>query len=114
MIHFNLTNYGEHPTNQNYWVFSFKRQEEAAYFEDMLVKSGIKFEKDDSGIESNEELTLYAVRTIDRKPVIQMNFQTSAHFRKPFIRHKTLRYGVLLTAAVAIILGIVGFYISTR
>jgi hypothetical protein len=42
---FNITNYRDHPTNQRYTVFSFRSEERANYFEQLLVKENIPFER---------------------------------------------------------------------
>ena len=46
---FNITNNFEHPTRPGYFVFRFREKVRADYFEELLKKEGVWFEKSEAG-----------------------------------------------------------------
>lgn len=110
----NFTNYTEHPSNPNIIVYSFKTKEEAAHFEAGLIEKAIFYEKDDDGTERNPEMTLFAVKRKDDKVALQLNFLTSAKFRKPFMPDKLFRYTVIFITLFLIVLSIVGYGVMAQ
>jgi len=102
-----LVNYKDHPTNKQYKVFNFYKEEEATMFEKILTEKGIWFEKDISELEKKDEtLYLFGVAQEDFRKAQNANFMVSAEYRKHFVPNKFGRW-----ALVIFFLGIVAFAI---
>ena len=109
---FQFSNYNEHPTRNNYTVFNFKTREEGDYFEALLKKDKIWYERDNSGTIDNPQLSLFGVKKADHKKALHHNFMTSAKFRKPFMRERAFRYIVVAISVTLVGLGIAGYIIT--
>jgi len=107
-----FSNFSEHPSNSNYVVFMFKTHREAIFFEDLLTRDGIWFEKDDSGTEKHAEQTYFAVRVSDQKRVMKHNFMTSAEYRKPFLEEPFTRFLIVGIGVAILTFAVVGFIVS--
>lgn len=105
---FNLTNYKDHPEDDNHVVFFFYNLEQAAYFESLLLKENIVFESflDEN---SKRKVMLYAIhKKYFRKALIQ-NDLSYAGFKSKFISQKWLRYAVLLFTLALTLFALFGY-----
>lgn len=103
-----LVNYRKHPTDNRYKVFSFYKQEEADYFQELLEKDRIWFERDAEQVKK-ETLHLFGVEEKDVKKAQKANYMVSARFRKKIISNTFLRYTLLIIVFGAIALGLIGY-----
>jgi hypothetical protein len=110
-FNFNITNYTLHPTNTMYYVFNFKTQERANFFENLLVEHKLTFEKDVEEIESGH-IYLFGIHKKDFQIATRLNNLTIGKFRKPFIPDTFFRYFVLLLGLGAILLGVIGYFVK--
>jgi len=116
---FGLVNYKDHPTNQQYKVFSFYSIEEANTFKQQLEEQKIWFEYDTSevknrypnlpGAQEYETVHLVGVKKIHFKKAQKANFMASAKHRKPIIKYRFLRYGLLAVFFSLLTIAIVGY-----
>jgi len=105
-----LVNFKDHPSDNRYKIFNFNTKEEAIFFEELLTKENIEFEKDEEELDSLSTLHftirhevekkgimyLYAVGQRDLKKVHNMNYMVNAKFRHNMIKSPFLRYGLVL------------------
>ena len=108
---FNVTNWREHPERKLFSVFFFHTIEEGEYFESLLQKHEIWYEKSIDET-ANRRKALYAVKNSDLSEVRRCNNLTIGHYRKPFIANKVLRYALVILMFSIIGLGIIGAWIS--
>ena len=121
-----LVNYKDHPTDNRYVIFNFNSIEEANYFEALITKEGIKFEKDDELMADNTLLSytqspshrektttyLFGIRQRDFKKAQHANFLVSAKFRDFLLKKKILRW-ILVTFFLSILgFAITGYFIA--
>ena len=118
-----LVNFKDHPSDNRYKIFNFNTKAEADYFEDLLTKDNIEFEKDEQALDSLSTLHftvrhevekkgimyLYAVGQRDLKTVHNMNYMVSAKFRHNMIKSPILRYGLVLFFIAVLGFAIVGY-----
>jgi hypothetical protein len=105
---FNLTNYKDHPEDENHVVFFFYNLEQAAYFENLLKKETIEFESflDE---DAKRSVMLYAIhRKYFRRALIQ-NDLSYAGFKRKFIPQIWLRYAVLLFTLGLTLFALIGY-----
>lgn len=107
---FSLINFDEHPTNRNKKVFHFSIEEHAAYFEALLSKNNLQFEKqiDTEG----DQRIYYGVHIGDFEKAKELNYLTIGNFRKPFIPDIFFRYFLILLSIFVVGLAIAGFILS--
>lgn len=124
---YGLVNYKDHPSDNRYKIFNFNSKEEADYFEELLNKAKISFEKDEEKVNSLSTLHftlrheveqkgtmyLYAVSQRDLKEVHNSNYLVSAKFRSFSIKNSFLRYSLVIFFLAVLTLAIVG-YIKTN
>lgn len=105
----NLTNYGDHPTNQLYTVYTFKagKKEQGAYFATLLEENNIPYERD---YDDETDITLFGVKKDYQKVALRMNFLAEAKFRKPFMPNKPFRWLVVLVTVIAITLALFSYF----
>lgn len=108
---FNLVNYKDHPTNHQYKVLNFNTQAEANLFEEKLIDGGYAFEKD---IEIHQDVPLYlfAVKNRQFEAIQRLNFQVHANFRKPMIKNKVARYGLVIFFIFIMTIALIGYFKS--
>ena len=105
---FNLTNYKDHPEDENHIVFFYYNLEQATYFENLLIKEKIEFESflDE---DAKRKVMLYAVhRKYFRRALIQ-NDLSYAGFKRKFIPQMWLRYAVLLFTLALTLFALYGY-----
>lgn len=103
---FNITNNFEHPTRPGYFVFRFREKVRADYFEELLKKEGVWFEKSEEDDES--PLILYGIKLNDYKKATKANYMVSAKYRKKTISSIYLRIIIYAVAVTIISLAIIG------
>ena len=109
MIH--LSNYREHYDNKDYIVFYFDHKDQSLFFEELLMRDNLFFEKH---LESEKNfLVYYAIRKSDFQKVNELNDQSKEKFRKPFISDKYLRYTVLFLFFFMLVLAITGAIVTS-
>jgi len=115
-----LVNFKDHPSDNRYKIFNFNTKAEADFFEELLNKDNINFEKDEEELDSLSTLHftvrhevekkgimyLYAVGQRDLPKVHKMNYLVNAKFRHNMIKNSFLRYTLVL-----FFLALVGFAI---
>ena len=108
---FHLGNYREHYDNKDYIVFYFDHKEQSLFFEELLTKNNLFFEKH---LESEKNfLVYYAIRRSDFQKVNELNDQSKEKFRKPFISDNYLRYTVLSLFFLMLVLAITGAIVTS-
>ncbi len=105
-----ITNYFVHPVDNRYMVFVFRQKLYADYFEELLKKENITFERH---FEEQDREILFGVHKRFQRKALNANFLTHAKFRKPFISNRLVKYSLLIITFGMIALAIVG-YIRTR
>lgn len=107
---FNLTNYRDHPENEDYKVFFFYNFEQGNYFKQLLENEPIEFEL---FIEKESKpIMLFGIRKRYFKQAIDLNSLSYARFKKPFIANKWIRFTVLGFTILAITIAIIGYFLS--
>ncbi len=109
VLNLNFTNYQQHPTNEQYVVFHFSGEARGGYFEELLEKNGIAYEKD---VIKERSLWLYAVHRRHLTRVEKLNWQVFARYRKPFIPQKGLRVLVIALFLLLVGLALIGYLIG--
>jgi hypothetical protein len=118
-----LVNYKDHPKDNRYKIFNFNTKVEADFFEDLLNKDKIEFEKDEEELDSLSTLHftvrhevekkgvmyLYAVGQRDLKKVHNMNYMVNAKFRQNMIQSPILRYGLVIFFLALLSFAIFGY-----
>ena len=106
-----LVNIKDHPTNQRIRVFFYKDQEQADYFEQLLQKDQLYYEKQ---VDTEGDQTIYfGVKTSDFEKVKKLNYLTIGNFRKPFIPDKSFRLILIVISMFVLGLAIAGALISS-
>ena len=114
-----LVNYKDHPTNRKYKVFSFYSEAEADTFKKELDAQKVWFEYDTSEVKNKypnlpgakefETVHLVGVQSIHFKKAQRANYIASAKHRKPIIKYRFLRYGLLTVFFTLLTIAIVGY-----
>ena len=105
-----LINFQDHPTNRNKKVFHFSNEEQAVYFESLLTKNNLQFEKQID--EKGDQRIYYGVHIGDFEKAKTLNYLTIGFFRKPFIPDVFFRYFLIIISIFIVGLAIVGFILS--
>lgn len=105
---FNLTNYKDHPEDENHIVFFFYNLEQAAYFENLLKKEDIEFESylDE---EPKRRIMLYAIHRKNFRRALIQNDLSYAAFKRKFIAQIWLRYTVLFLTLGLVLFALIGY-----
>ena len=108
-----VTNHRDHPTNKAYKVFFFRKKEEADYFESLILKKNIKYEK---GSEDSDKgkLYLYGIRKTDLRLVIKLNYIAIGEYRTPIFPNTTVKYVLIGFLIVIAILIFISYYYQTN
>lgn len=107
----NFSNFRDHPSDHRYKVFQFHNKERANYFEDLLKKEGIWFERADE-TEEGRQVFFFGVKRLDFKLANKLNYLVSAKYRKPFMPNKMFRILVVGLSLLAIAIAIAGVLIK--
>lgn len=107
----NITNYSEHPADNRYMVFHFLIEEHADHFQVLLEERDVTFERflDE---ESEPSKILFGVSKRFNKQAVHCNYLTYAKYRKPMITNVVFKYTLLLFTFVAVLLALIGYYLS--
>lgn len=103
-----FVNYRVHPNNKDYYVFRFKDQERAQTFKEELDLANIRYESSEQQMDS-KLLYLFAVHYRHFQQVQEINFNTEAKHRHPFMKDRLFRYFVLVITIGLIILAIISY-----
>jgi hypothetical protein len=106
----NILNYSDHPTRIGYTVFRFHEKERSDYFEELLKKDAIRFE---FSYEEENNLFLFGVKKGDFKKASHANFLVSGKFRNKIIPNTYFRWGIIIFAALMLLLAIIGAFLKT-
>lgn len=108
---FNLTNYRDHPENNNYKVIFYYNLEQANYFKSLLQKEGIEFE---SFLEkdSKKELMLFGIHKRDFTKSLVLNDASFAKYKKRFISNSWIRNAVLFITLGIVLFALIGYFLS--
>ena len=106
-----VTNHQNHPTSKFHKVFFFYIEEQADYFEGLLIEKKIWFERD-SEINRGKMMYLFGIKLTNVREVDQLNYLAIGKYRKPIFENKYLRYGVVIFGAIIILLGVIGYFLS--
>ncbi|MBK6342609.1 MAG: hypothetical protein IPF41_08485 [Flavobacteriales bacterium] len=104
----NLTNYAEHPTEDQWLVFRFPSEAQALEFENALRSEGLRHERDPDG----GPPFLVAARRSDREKAVRLNYLVLGRHREPFIANKALRWGLIGLLALLLALIIIGAWLG--
>jgi hypothetical protein len=107
----NITNSHDHPTNEMYKVYHFKTEEQALFFEGLLLEKNIQFESDQE-LAHGKTMYLFGIRKNDIDQVTKLNYIAIGKFRKPFIGNSAFRWFVVLLGISALALALIGFFIK--
>lgn len=108
----NLQNHRDHPSNPVYLVYFFSRQPAADYFEELLIKNNIHYER---GLEDEGGgRHLFGVRKNDQYLVEKLNYEALGKHREKFIPNVYFRYFILFFTFLLLILAIIGALKSTN
>lgn len=110
---FNITNWREHPTQRQYRVFFFHSFEEGEFFESMLQKHEIWYEKSEDDTVDRKKV-MFAIHNHDMKEARHFNNLTIGKYRKPFIANRMLRFVVVFIVLLFLVLGILGYINAGR
>jgi len=109
IVDLGLVNYVKHPTNPNYIVFRFADHERATSFEILLNEEEIWFEKNQQKGRTNKAYILYGIHKNDYSKSMQLNYDVEAKHKKPFIRNRGLRYGLIVGSILVMTLAVLGY-----
>jgi len=106
-----VTNHQNHPTSKHHKVFFFYIEEQADYFESLLVEKKIWFErdKDDS---RGKLMHFFGIKMTNVREVDQLNYLAIGKFRKPIFENTYVRYGVIILGFLIVLFGVVGYFMS--
>ena len=107
---FNLTNYRDHPENKDYKVFFFYNLEQGNYFKQLLEQEPLEYELFIE--EDAKPIMLFGIRKRHFKQALDLNSLSYARFKKPFIANKLIRFAVLGFTIAALIIAIIGYFMS--
>ena len=108
---FDFTNWREHPADNRYTIFFFKKEEESNFFKNLLEQNNIWYE---FHIDENESkyTYYYAVNKVNQKQVITFNHLAVGAYRKPFLQVPILRYVLVISMFAILVLAIISYYKS--
>lgn len=106
-----MVNHQEHPTRPGYLVYHFKIKEHADYFEELMEKKELFYERFDEKRGKNE-VFWFGVRDKDHHAVEVVNYTVKGKFRKPMISDKGARYAIVIFGVAIILFAIIGAIIS--
>ena len=109
---FNLTNYRDHPENKDYKVFFFYNLEQGNYFKQLLEQEPLEYELFIE--EEAKPIMLFGIRKRHFKQARDLSDLSYAKFKKPFIGNKWIRFAVLGFTIGAIIIAIIGYFLSSN
>ena len=109
---FNLTNYRDHPENKDYKVFFFYNFEQGDYFKQLLENEPLEHEVFIE--EGSKPIMLFGIRKRHFNQALDLNSLSYARFKKPFIANKWIRFAVLGFTIGAIIVAIIGYFLSSN
>jgi len=106
-----FTNFREHPTNRSCEVYHFDSSEKGDYFETLLQKNSIWFERFEE-TEDGKFTVYFGVKKVDSSKVRHLNNLTIGKFRSRFIPDAFLRIFIMLISAIVLGLAIAGFFLA--
>ncbi len=107
-IHY--SNYERHGVQRGYIVFYFIGMEPANYFEALLIKAGIEYERGQSA--NILKRHLFGVHQRDEKTAKELNDETGKHFQKPFLGTRKIANFIILFTLLACLLALAGYFLS--
>jgi len=121
-----LVNYKDHPADNRYKVFNFNTIEEANYFEELLEKNDLWFEKDEEEVDSLSAIHftliykpdkkgimyLFAVNQRDFDKVQKLNYLVSAKHRNFSIKNSFFRWVLVLFFLSIVTFALIGYFKS--
>lgn len=108
---FNLTNYRDHPENEDYKVFFHYNFEQAAYFESLLKEEGIEYESFLEK-EAKREVMLFGIHKRDFRRALEKNDMSYAKFKKRFIPNTIIRNTILIVTLAIFLFALIGYILS--
>jgi len=107
-----FSNYNQHPTNSNYVVFTYTKQNMSDYFKQLLEEKNIPYQYE--GDENSNTVKHYiGVKKEFETEAIQLNYLAFGKFRNPFIKSKIGKTALLIFFLSLLGIAIAG-YIKTR
>ena len=103
-----LTNYFIHPTDNRYYVFSFREEHHSVIFHKLLVVQDIPFEFHEDDELKYGAKYLFGVPRTNFKEALKQNHLLYADIRSPFIPNKYVRWILFFITAVFLLLAILG------
>ena len=97
------TNYFLHPSDNRFYVFTFREEEHAKRFELALIEDNIPYERNEKE---------FGVPRTHFNEALRHNHLLHADIRKPFIENKGLRFTMLIITGAMLLLAIVGAFSS--
>lgn len=106
----NLMNYYEHPGDNRYYIFEYRKVEKSINFETLLDDYSIDFEKFiEEETEDKVWKALYAISKKDFNMALRANNLTEAKYRTPIIGNVFVRYMFVILMVGLIGLSIYGY-----
>ncbi|MBX7093096.1 MAG: hypothetical protein K1X56_00120 [Flavobacteriales bacterium] len=106
---FRITNYYDHPSDENYIVVHYLKEEQSKLFKSYLEEEKISFE-DFVDTDGANPIYLFAIHRRHRRKIEHLNFLTLGKTRSPFVPNKTFRWFLILLFFLIIILSLIGYY----
>lgn len=100
-----------HPERRGYEVYHFHKIEEADFFEDLLKKKNLFYERAEDQIKDTT-IYLFGVKSDDMDAVDSANYLTKGTFRKNMVSDKFLRYLLVILGLGLIGFAFLGYYLS--
>ena len=97
------TNYFLHPSDNRYYVFTFREEKHAKRFERSLMEDNIPYERNERE---------FGVPRTHFNEALKHNHLLYADIRKPFIENRGLRWTMLIITGAMLFLAIVGAFSS--
>ena len=104
-------NYEPHEKQRSYMVFYFYAKDHADYFEALLIENEIPFERGQGRDLIRRHL--FGVHRRHLELAQSLNDEVGNYYRKPFLGEKRFRNFVLIFTLSAIILAVLGYFLST-
>jgi len=101
------TNYFTHPGDNRYYVFTFREDEHAVAFQQMLEEQGIPFEP-----HTEDGQQMFGIHRSEFQRALRCNHLVHARYRSKFIPVSGLRYALLIGTAAVLALAITGALFS--
>ena len=107
-----FTNWRDHPTNGEYRVYFFYKEEQAEFFANMLKDRNWEFERDTEPLEEGKTRYYFAIHKRYWDQIKDLNNIAIGKYRKRFIPDKIFMWIILVVGFGVLALAILGAIVS--